>query len=78
MGFWCCVSSFFCHHRLMIMLFSAFSSFATGILPLIVIPAILLLVIVIVYAIVTARHPPNINVHESEKVFKNPRDSGMH
>ena len=76
MGFWCCVSSFFCHHKLLIMISSVMSSFVTGYLPLIAIPALLLLIIIVIYAIMTAKHPPNINIYETEKVFKDPSNSG--
>ena len=76
MGFWCCVSSFFCHHKLLMMISSVMSSFVTAYLPLIAIPALLLLIMIVIYAIMTAKHPPNINIYETEKVFKDPNNSG--
>jgi len=52
------------------------SSFVTAYLPLIAIPALLLLIMIVIYAIMTAKHPPNINIYETEKVFKDPNNSG--
>ena len=58
------------------MVLSGMSTFITGYLPLIAIPAILIVILTVLYAIMTAKHPPNISIYDTEKVYKDPNNSG--
>ena len=44
---------------------------------LLIVPAIFILLLIVIYAVVTAKHPPAIEVYESEKAFKHTNDAGM-
>jgi len=59
------------------MVLSGMSTFITGYLPLIAIPAILIVILTVLYAIMTAKHPPYISIYDTEKVYKDPNNSGQ-
>ena len=56
---------------------SSIVSLATWLVPIIAVPALAIISVVIIYAVITAIHPPIIEVYESEKTFKDPKTSGM-
>ena len=55
---------------------SSFSSLLTWILPIVIPPALLVVFVISIYAISTAKHPPKIEVYKSEKTFQDPNNEG--
>ena len=58
-------------------LVTSIASLATWLVPIIAVPALAIISVVIIYAVITAKHPPIIEVYESEKTFKDPKSSGI-
>ena len=50
---------------------------ATWLVPILIVPALSILAVIVIYAIATAKHPPKVEVYESEKTFRDPSNPGM-
>ena len=51
---------------------SSFFAWVTWLLPLAILPVLIVMTITVIYGILNAKHPPKINVYDSEKTYQDP------
>ena len=55
---------------------SAAVSLVSWLVHILAVPALTIFFVIVLYAIITAKHPPNIDIYESERTFQDPGATG--